>query len=384
MGIIRDELYLMLKFFSGSRVKFVGLRERIEYYGQPLKTYWPAMFFIGGFVFDIFTLGRIDSRINILTHALYLLLVLGVLLTQILGVIAPPGAGRLLKAFFTYRNEAVHFFLGALLNAFVIFYFKSGTVFNDGLLLLLLAVLLVINEMNFFRVRGPALKMVLFNISLCSFFIYLLPVLIGNISSGIFILSLVCALLVMLGVWRLLLWAGAGFTLLRRVLLVPTGTVVLGFAVLYGAGMIPPVPLSLMQIGIYHNLERQDGTFQVYRQTPPWHFWSQGDQDFLARDGDRLYLFCRIFAPGGFRDKLFFHFLFRDGRRGWRTTDRIPVTIVGGRDRGFRGYAFKSHYFPGYWRALVETAEGLEVGRINFKIEKSEDTEPRIFYRERY
>jgi len=327
----------MLKIIIAPKAIIAGIRGQVDRYGDNLKPYCPALFFVGGFIFDIFTLGRIDSLLNILTHALYLLIVLIVLLTQILGLEADPGTGRLVGGFFTYRNDAVHFLLGALLNAFVIFYFKSGTVLNNGLLLFLLSALLVINEMNFFRARGPALKMVLFNISLCSFFIYLLPVLVGRISAGIFILSLVCVLLVMLGVWHFMLRAGVDFSLLRRVLLLPTGAVVLGFALLYGARMIPPVPLSLMQIGIYHNLERTNGTFRLYRQTHPWWFWSQGDQNFLARDGDRLYLFCRIFAPGGFRDRLYFHFQFDDERRGWQTTDRIPLTIVGGRGQGFRG-----------------------------------------------
>lgn len=368
----------------GLSAKFAEIKDSIERNGENRKAFWPAIFFVGGFIFDIFTLGRIDSLLNILSHALYLLLVLGILLTQILGLESGLGAGRLVRVFYDYRNEAVHFLLGALLNAFIIFFFKCGTVLNNGLLLGLLAILLVVNEMNFFRTRGPALKMVLFNISLCSFFIYLLPVLLGRISAGIFILSLICVLLVMLGVWQLLLRTGADFALLRRFLLLPTGAVVLGFAVLYMARMIPPVPLSLMQIGIYHNLERLDGTFRLYRQTPPWRFWSQGDQDFLARDGDSLYLFCRIFAPGGFRDRLYFHFRFKDEQRGWQTTDRIPLTIVGGRDLGFRGYAFKNNYSPGRWRAMVETAEGLEIGRINFQIEMSADQEPRTFYQESY
>ncbi len=374
----------MSKFIVFPGINFAGIRGHIDRYGENLKTYLPATFFVGGFIFDIFTLGRIDNLFNILTHAIYLFLVLAVLLTQILGIEAGSGNGRLIRGFFTYRNEAVHFLLGALLNAFVIFYFKSGTVINTGLLLFLLAFLLVINEMHFFKARGPALKMILFNISLCSFFIYLLPLLIGRISAGIFILSLGCALLVMLGVCYILLRAGTDFVLLRRVLLIPTGAVVLGFAVLYTARMIPPVPLSLMQIGIYHNLEREDGSFRLYRETPPWRFWSQGDQNFQAQEGDRLYLFCRIFAPGGFRDRLYFHFQSKDKKRGWQTSDRIPLTIVGGRDQGFRGYAFKSNYSPGRWRALVETGGGLEIGRINFRIENSASTDPKNYYQERY
>lgn len=374
----------MSQISVASRETVARLAERLGRYGESWKGYWPAIFFVGGFIFDIITLGRIDNLLNIASHTLYLLLVLTLLLTQILELEADPGAGRLVSSFFAHRNEAVHFLLGALLNAFVIFFFKSGTFLNTFLLLALLALLLVVNELPYFRSRGPALKMVLFVISLCSYFIYLLPVLLGHISSGIFLLSLGCALLVLVAVWFLLGRIGLGFARLSRILLLPGGAVVLGFALLYGAKMIPPVPLSLLQIGIYHDLEREADSFNLYRETPPWRFWSQGDQDFLAREGDRLYLFCRIFAPGGFRDRLYFHFQSLDKAGAWLSTDRIPLTIVGGRDKGFRGYAFKNNYSEGSWRALVETDEGLEIGRIDFRIENSLSRQPRTFYREIY
>ena len=48
------------------------------------------------------------------------------------------------------------------------------------------------------------------------------------------------------------------------------------------------------------------------------------------------------------------------------------MTITGGRDKGFRGYAFKSNYSSGKWRVLVETKGGREIGRINFKITKKD------------
>jgi hypothetical protein len=65
--------------------------------------------------------------------------------------IKPQGApNRLLALFFTYQNDIVHFILGALLNAFVIFYFKSGSLINTFLLVVALSLLLVINEISYF------------------------------------------------------------------------------------------------------------------------------------------------------------------------------------------------------------------------------------------
>ena len=48
------------------------------------------------------------------------------------------------------------------------------------------------------------------------------------------------------------------------------------------------------------------------------------------------------------------------------------MTIVGGREEGFRGVTKKSNYQPGRWRVQIETSEGHEIGWIGFTVEKDE------------
>ena len=319
---------------------------------------------------------------NMVSHGLFLLLTVVTLIIQILGLKPQDGAKRIVSLFFNYQNDIVHFMLGALLNAFIIFYFKSGSLINTFLLVAALFILLLINEIEFFKRKGPTLKMVLFTISLSSFFIYLLPVLIGKTGGGIFLASQICTVLIILALWQILLRLDVSPAKIKANLLVPASSVILVFTILYSARIIPPVPLSLKQIGIYHNIEKTTEGFVLSQLTPPWQVWSRGDQNFEAREGDRIYLFSRIFAPGGFRDKLYFHFQVKDRNGHWQTTDKIALSIVGGRDEGFRGYAYKNNYRDGNWRALVETAEGLEIGRITFKVSSSPSTSPRTFYKE--
>ncbi|MEN8134789.1 MAG: DUF2914 domain-containing protein [Thermodesulfobacteriota bacterium] len=347
-----------------------------------LRPYLPAFFFCGGFIFDVLTLGRIDNIMNMVSHGLFLLLTMVTLTIQILEIKPKDGAKRIVSLFFDHQNDIVHFMLGALLNAFIIFYFKSGSLINTSLLILALSILLLINEIEFFKRKGPTLKVVMFTISLSSFFIYLLPVLIGKTGGGIFLASQICTAMVILALWQILLRLDLSFAKIKANLLVPAASVILIFTIMYAARIIPPVPLSLKHIGIYHNIEKTPEGFVLSQLAPPWQVWSRGDQDFEAREDDRIYLFSRIFAPGGFRDKLYFHFQIKDRTGQWQTTDKIALIIVGGRDEGFRGYAYKKNYRDGNWRALVETAEGLEIGRINFKVSSSSDRSPRTFYKE--
>ncbi len=328
------------------------------------------------------TLGRIDNILNILSHGLFLLLIMATLTIQFLKIQQQNESKRLVVLFFTYQNDIVHFFLGALLNAFVIFYFKSGSLTNTFLLVAVLSILLLINEIEFFKQKGATLKVVLFTISLASFFICLLPVLIGRIGGWIFMASQFCTMTIILLLGLVWLCLGVDLARIRSKLLVPATSVVIIFTFLYAARIIPPVPLSLKQIGIYHNIEQSPEGFVLSKSTPSWKFWSQGDRDFLAREGDKIYLFSRIFAPGGFKEKLYFSFQIKDRNGRWQSTDKIPMTIVGGRGEGFRGYAYKENYRAGSWRVLVETAEGREVGRIGFEVTLSSGTSLRTFYKE--
>ncbi|MFC1523925.1 DUF2914 domain-containing protein [Thermodesulfobacteriota bacterium] len=66
----------------------------------------------------------------------------------------------------------------------------------------------------------------------------------------------------------------------------------------------------------------------------------------------------------------------------WRTTDRIPMPIVGGREEGFRGYAYKRNYSQGNWRAMIETEERLEIGRIYFSVTLTDGSTERTMHQE--
>ena len=59
-------------------------------------------------------------------------------------------------------------------------------------------------------------------------------------------------------------------------------------------------------------------------------------------------------------------------------TDRIPIVIAGGRDKGYRGYTVKQRVVPGDWRVDVETAEGRVIGRVSFQVEEPEGETPEL------
>jgi hypothetical protein len=102
---------------------------------------------------------------------------------------------------------------------------------------------------------------------------------------------------------------------------------------------------------------------------------------FLARPGDRVFVFTRVFAPHNFRDQVRVRWARWDpARREWTQSDAIPLRIVGGREEGFGGYAYKQNWAPGEWRVGVETEDGREIGRTRFEIRADPGTEERVFH----
>lgn len=331
-------------------------------------------FFAGGFVFDIFTVGRIDSWITIAQQALYLAAVMAVLMHLFVAQASPApelaGAPRLRHWYYEYRSAAIHFALGALLNLYAIFFFKSSSLLVSFGFLAFLVVLLVANESRRFKALGLPVKFALLALCWLAFAAIVVPIAVGSIGLGVFLLSMLAGTLPLAAAaWWVQRRRPALFGAARRQILMPLAVVLLGFLGFYLARLIPPVPLSIPFIGVYHSVERTEAGYALGHERPWWRFWENGDQEFRAQPGDRVFVFFRIFSPARFADRVRMRWYWEPGGRGWLLQDSIPIDIVGGREAGFRGYGFKANYQPGRWKVQVESEDGREIGRVYFTLE---------------
>jgi DUF2914 family protein len=336
-----------------------------RYYGENERQVAVA-FFVAGFVFDIFTTGRIDSWLTIGQQLAYLAIVTLALTQLLLEEGQPPRDFAAMRAlqrwYFKYRSAILHFLLGALLSLYAIFFFKSSSLFASFGFLAVLVTLLIANEWERFRKLGLPFKFALLALCWLSFAAYLVPIVAGSMGTTVFLFSM------LVGCLPLAITASRVKPVMRQIL-TPLGCVLLGFLTLYFFRVIPPVPLSIPFIGIYHGVERTQQTFLLTHERPWWRFWHNGDQDFTARPGDRVYVYFRVFSPTNFSDQV----LLRWYRRtpAWTLQDTIPIRISGGREAGFRGYGFKTNYEDGRWKVQVETTDGREIGRVYFDLAKA-------------
>jgi len=360
--------------------------ERLKLYYSRNEARVAAAFFAAGFVFDIVTTGRIDSWFTIGQQAVYLLVILAILLHMFLeqdaGAVDPSGKTKFARWYYQYRNALVHFLMGALLSLYAIFYFKSSSLLVSFGFLGFMVVLLLANEVKRIQSLGLPFKFALLALCFLSFAAYVVPILAGTIGLGTFLASMAAGA-VPLGAaaWGVRRAAPAKFALARRQILVPLGCVVIGFLGFYLFRLIPPVPLSIPFIGVYHQVERTEAGYKLSHERPAWRLWHNGDQDFLAQPGDKVYVFFRIFSPARFSDQVQMRWHWKDPARGWTLHDSIPIRIVGGREQGFRGYGMKANYQPGEWKVHVETTDGREIGRVYFDLAVAPQA-PRTFLTE--
>lgn len=335
--------------------------------------------FIFGFVFDLLTLGRIDDLFNLIQQAVYILILGTLLVFEIkikMGTLTLTERG---KKFWDYHDLVVHFLFGSLLSVYTIFYYTSASAVTSFLFILLLTGLMFANEFPQFQKLGLPVRVILYSICVMSYCSFLFPIMIGHVGAIPFWLGFLSSLGIVAFIWRFNFRNMSEVDLLKRHVLIPCIAVHLLFLVGYYTSLIPPVPVAVKKIGVYYDVTKENGDYSASHLRPFWKFWSKGSQDFQARRGDKLIVMLSIFSPSNFNDRVNLKWYLDVPSKGWTLQDTIPLTIMGGREDGFRGYGMKSYYQPGDWRVEVETSDGREVGRIKLSVTTDDSVDEREF-----
>jgi len=345
------------------------VRLRFKSFYTKYERWIPIAAFVCGFLFDMALLHRIDEPKVILQQAIYLVISC-VLITldffEQVHEIQPP---VFLRKIWKYREFLLHFLLGTLLNSYTIFYFKSASGITSFLFIFILVAALTLAEFKRFGESQHRVHMGLWSLCLISYFQSLLPILVGAIGMLIFVASGLVSILVFYMYYRFMRSRLASRPdILKTEILYPYAATHALFALLYFSHAIPPVPLSVSYMGIYHSAEKKDGQY-LLTYTRPWYkFWQHGDETFYARPNDQVLAFMQVFMPSRFKEQLQIRWSLLDPKHGWQLQDAIPLTLTGGREEGYRAVITKKNYQPGRWRVQIECLDNREVGRLSFTI----------------
>lgn len=337
------------------------------------KKYAPILFFIGGFIWDSLTLGRIDGWYSNTILFTYL-----IFLTISLYIFNLSDDDRwdntFLEPYVEYPPLAIQFFLGGLTSAYVIFFFQSVTLTKTLVFFLILVALLLSNELLKHRISNKYLQFGAYFFVNFTFFTFFTPVIFETMNTFLFVVSgfvsLIFTLLLIGYIYRI------SPTTRQEITGWKIGTLILSLYLAlntcYYFNLIPPVPFSLQSGIVAYNVEKEENNFMIsYEQTAFYDFWQTYDKTFNYSKNNTVYVYTSIFAPTNLRKSVKHEWKWYDKQNErWNTTDAIKYDVLGGRKDGFRGYTYKENVWPGVWRVNVTTGEGMVLGRVNFKIQR--------------
>ncbi|MBU2951899.1 DUF2914 domain-containing protein [Tamlana agarivorans] len=338
---------------------------------QKNKKYAPILFFIGGFIFDSLTLGRIDRLYDLTVLCLHMS---ALTITLYLFNLADDGKWKntFLGRFEAYFPLAIQFFFGGLSSAYVIYFSRSVSLSKTASFFVILVALFLANEFLKKRISNKYLQFSIYYFISFTFFAFMIPVFLRDMGHLIFIcsglISLGATLSLITIIYRKSPSTRAEVHLGKLISLILAIYVTIN--VFYHFKLIPPVPLALQTGIVAHDIEVKNNEYTVtFEQKKQFIFWRDYRSKFVRTPNKPVYIFSSVFAPTALEKSIIHRWQWYDANRDeWQTFDNISFKIKGGRNEGYRGYTYKNNVKPGLWRVEVITQEELVLGVIDFEI----------------
>lgn len=325
---------------------------------------------IGGFIFNILTLKRVDmlwENIWIFGH----IIIVGIFIVLIHVTENKdndeknPG-----KAHFWFVNILQYFF-GGTLSTFLVFYFRSTDISSTWPFLFILIIAFIVNESFKKKYIRLSFQISLFFLSIYSFLIFLVPIILHKIGPWVFIISGLASLLFIYIFAKILLhFAKNQLKESRRIIPISILIIFVLFNLLYFTNLIPPIPLALKEAGVYHSIQKnKDGNYKVTYEDYGWRGYFKLHKDYKKTTGSPVYFYSAIFSPKKLNLTIVHEWQHYDEiSKKWVTDRNINLDVIGGRDGGFRTYSMRSNLAPGKWRVKIKTTHGQIIGRLRFNI----------------
>lgn len=343
-----------------------------------VRRYWMTIAFVLGFVVDNITLNRVDQvfdNLVLFTYVILAMVSLALLYASVAGKIADRWADKVRY----YGPLLVQFSFGGLLSGMLIFYGRSGAWAESWPFMLIILLAIYGNETIHDRASRLIYNLAILFIGMFSYVVLVIPVLTGKMGAWIFVGSGLLALTIMYAFIRFLYRIIPKYLDLHmRSIVFVLGLIFVCLNTFYFTNIIPPIPLSLKDVGIYHSVVHfENGDYQLkYEDGKWWQPFKKSDDTFHAVTGDNIFCFAKVFAPTKLETEIYHRWEYYDEEaRHWVETARLPYSISGGRADGFRGYTLIRNYRAGDWRCSVESKRGQVLGREYFAV--TTDEQPR-------
>ncbi|RJP47780.1 MAG: DUF2914 domain-containing protein [Desulfobacteraceae bacterium] len=332
---------------------------------------------VSGFVFTSLTLTRVDMFLENLWVVAHLLVV-AVCIVWINLLENENQVEKDPSKMNFWLVNVLQFVFGGILSTFLVFYFRSADLSNSWPFILLLALAFWANESLKGRFARLNFQISLFYLSVFSFTIFFVPVAMRAIGYKVFLISGAVSLIT-ISLFVSILAAVAWKRLRRSIksVVAAIAAIFVAINILYFTNIIPPIPLSLIDGGAYHCVEKNAaGNYVVQYEDRGWRGYVTFYPDFHLQAGAPVYVYSAVFSPPFLDTTIVHEWQYKNPKtKSWSDCERIKLPVVGGRNGGFRTYSMKTGIIPGHWRVTVATQKGAVIGRMRFNVVAA-DTKP--------
>jgi hypothetical protein len=327
------------------------------------RVFLPAAAFLGGFGWDVVTLGRRITSIDLVILIVYFVAAAAILVL----------IGRRVEFRGSTRlNLVLQFLFGGIFSALVVLYFMSSGAILSFVVVLGLAGMLVTNEFLGERYHRLSVSWAVFGVCGVMLLNFVLPHIMRSIQPVWFYASLAVATGLVVVLKRVshdedaVVWP----TLVAACLL----------ALLQMSDLIPPVPLAARAMVVGSELRKENGNFIVSGEAISGGWMRK--RTLVRTAGGPIYCLTSVFIPPGIETKITHRWMKLDpGTGDWNTTDRIAFRIAGGRPEGYRGYTVKKNVTDGEWKVVAESEAGDPIASTRFTLASGTPDDGRRFER---
>jgi len=264
----------------------------------------------------------------------------------------------------------LQFTFGALLSSSLVFYWFSGAFSVSWPIMLILAGLMISNDVLRHYYTHPVIQISVYFFTIFSLSSLMFPYIFSSISPLVFLLAGIGSLVIILVYIVIFLTIAKHQQYLRSSFIVSIMAIFVVMNGLYFLNIIPPIPLSIREMQVAHNIDNEGGEYRLLVEEKNSIFSIISLKTIHVIPNEDVYMYVSVFAPAKIStDIVHVWEKWDDQKNEWKEYFSVSYPIIGGREGGYRGFSFSEHVSEGKWRVIVETERGQILGNMKFNIE---------------
>lgn len=332
-----------------------------------------TIIFLFGFVFDVVMLPDIDHPITRYIGLAHICVVASLIMFRE-WLVSRNTATVFEQKLYSLSSFFISFSSGAALSFIFVYSLRSADLLVSWPLLLAFIICIIVNEFVSTHNFRFTLDVGILLVAVLFYSIFNTPIILKVENDVIFAISIGISIVVSLLYLYLLHFTSesASYEAPRTYALAIGIPMFVGM--LYFLNFLPPVPLSLREAGVYHNIIHTEGReFLAQQENDTRILKKYRIPTFHMLPSDTgIYFFSNINTPAELTAPISHTWEYYDATsRVWVMSTKISFDIVGGRKDGYRAFSKKENITEGLWRVTVKVGNNRIIGRQKFNVVKT-------------